>query len=261
MAITNTSSTVQGIFSLHVITAGCSIILFLAAIALFARQVTGGPARPRMFMPFWQSTGKGHSAAATHFFVISGLFCLLLAYSTQSAIVALQSRFPGSSFAITPAYSYPRYTSAYGYNPDIPYAKIISILSFLYQCACILLQACIVGGIWILANHMHSNGTHIPEPGFLSLVLNAFWLVAIVGLGLASWIVGLARRGSGNSASAYPEMVQRDYTARTLYVTYVAVVITASMSVTIEAVLCWIGMRKHGRVGVSYFLFLFLFAP
>lgn len=60
MTITNTSGSVKGIFSLHVITAGLSFILLLGALALFAKQLTGGPGRPRAFMKFWQSTGKRH---------------------------------------------------------------------------------------------------------------------------------------------------------------------------------------------------------
>ncbi|KNG45446.1 hypothetical protein TW65_07696 [Stemphylium lycopersici] len=250
MAITNTSSTVQGIFALHVVTAGGSIILLLAAIALFIRQLAGGPGRPRAFMKFLSSTDKRHSATGTHLFLISGLFCLMIAYATQSAIVALQSRLGGSPFYITSAYSYPHYTGEpFGNNESIRYGKIISILSFTYQCAMILMNTSIVGAIWIHANHVQNNGTGIKEPGFLSWVWNAFWMVAILALGFASWAVGLARRGSGNDALAYPTQIDSDYTIRTLYVTYVAVVIAASTSVTLEAVLCWIGIRKNGVPG------------
>ena len=64
--------------------------------------------------------------------------------------------------------------------------------------------------------------------------------------------MGLARRGSKNSAYAYPTLVHGDYMVRTLYVVYVSVVIAASTSVTIEAVLCWIGMKKNGFAGVSF---------
>lgn len=252
MTITNTSSSVQGIFSLHVVTAGLSFILLLGAIALFAKQLMGGPGRPRAFMKFWQSTGKRHSAASTQFFVLSGLFCLMTAFATQSAIVALQTRYPSSPYYVTSAYAYPRYTGTSGFNPSTQYGKIISILSFLYQCAQILLQTSIVGAIWISANHMHSNGTHLREPGFLSVIWNLFWMIAILGLGFASWAVGLARRGSGNTASAYPTLIGGDYIVRTLFVTYVVVVIVASTSVTVEAVLCWIGIRKNGLPGNTF---------
>lgn len=176
----------------------------------------------------------------------------MLAYATQSAIVALQTRYPGSPFYVTSAYAYPSYPAATGFNPSTRYGKIISILSFLYQCAMILMNASIVGAIWIFANHVHSNGTRLREPGLLSIVWNAFWMLAILGLGLASWAVGLSRRGSGNTARAYPTLVQYDYIVRTLYVTYVVVVIVASTSATLEAVLCWIGIKKNGVPGVSF---------
>jgi hypothetical protein len=115
----------------------------------------------------------------------------------------------------------------------------------------IIMNACIVGAIWIHANHVQNNGTGIKEPGFLSWIWNGFWILAILALGFASWAVGLTRRGSGNSALAYPSLVSGDFMVRTLYVTYVAVVIAASTSATLEAVLCWIGIKKNGVTGVS----------
>jgi hypothetical protein len=250
MAITNTTSTVQAIFSLHVVTAGSSILLLLAALALFGRQLAGGPGRPRKFMKFTRSTEKRHSSMGTQIFLITGLFTLMIAYATQSSIVALQSRL-NSPFYITSAYSYPQYTAPFGNNDSIKYGKIISILSFLYQCAMIIMNACIVGAIWIHANHVQNNGTGIKEPGFLSWIWNGFWILALLALGFASWAVGLARRGSGNSALAYPSLIRSDYLVRTLYATYVAVVIAASTSATLEAILCWLGIRKNGVTGVS----------
>ena len=268
MAITNTTSTVQAIFALHVVTAGGSIILILAALALFGRQLVGGPGRPRTFKKFNRSTLNRHrytnpcpfypmpsqlthnSSTGTQLFLITGLTTLMIAYAAQSSIVALQSRLP-SPFYITSAYAYPQYTEPFGNNDSIKYGKIISILSFTYQGAMIIMNACIVGAIWIHANHVQNNGTGIKEPGVLSWALNGFWMLAILALGFASWAVGLARRGSGNSALAYPSLVAVDYMVRTLYVVYVATVIAASTSATLEAILCWIGIKKNGVVGVS----------
>ncbi|KAI4672924.1 uncharacterized protein J4E78_001427 [Alternaria triticimaculans] len=248
MAITNTTSTVQAIFALHVVTAGGSIILILAALALFGRQLVGGPGRPRTFKKFNRSTLNRHSSTGTQLFLITGLTTLMIAYAAQASIVALQSRLP-SPFYITSAYAYPQYTEPFGNNDSIRYGKIISILSFTYQGAMIIMNACIVGAIWIHANHVQNNGTGIKEPGVLSWALNGFWMLAILALGFASWAVGLARRGSGNSALAYPSLIAVDYMVRTLYVVYVATVIAASTSATLEAILCWIGIKKNGVVG------------
>jgi len=187
---------------------------------------------------------------ATHLFLLVGLTTLTLAYATQSSIVALQSRL-NSPFYITSAYAYPQYTAPYGYNSEIRYGKIISILSFTYQCAMILMNASIVGAIWITANYLQNNGTGIREPGMVSWGLNGMWMAAIVSLGFASWGLGLSRRGSGNGALAYPTLVGGDYMVRTLYVVYVSIVIAASTSATLEAVLCWTGMKKNGFAGVS----------
>jgi hypothetical protein len=173
----------------------------------------------------------------------------MVAYATQAAIVALQTRI-NSPFYITSAYSYPSYVTHTGADPSTQYGKIISILSFLYQAANILLNASIVGAIWINANHLQNNGTGIREPGILSWFYNLFWIIAILGLGFASWAVGLARRGSGNTALAYPSLISADYIVRTIYVAYVAVIIAASTSATLEAFLCWIGIKKNGIIGV-----------
>ena len=186
MGITNASSAVKGIFSLHVITACVSFLLFLAALGLFAKQLTGRRSQSRTVMKVWQSTGKRHSATSTQFFVLTGLFCLMLGYAAQSAIVALQSRLTVSPFYITSSYAYPRYPGVTTSTPNLRYGSAISILSFLYQCAMILMNASIVGAIWIYANHVHSNGTQLREPGMLSMALNLFWMVAILALGLAS---------------------------------------------------------------------------
>lgn len=252
MGITNASSAVKGIFSLHVITACVSFLLFLAALGLFAKQLTGRRSQSRTVMKVWQSTGKRHSATSTQFFVLTGLFCLMLGYAAQSAIVALQSRLTVSPFYITSSYAYPRYPGVTTSTPNLRYGSAISILSFLYQCAMILMNASIVGAIWIYANHVHSNGTQLREPGMLSMALNLFWMVAILALGLASWSLGLYRRGSGSSALPYPTQIGSDYVIRTLYVTYVSVVIAASTSVTLEAILCWLGIKKNGIPGNKF---------
>jgi len=253
MGITNASGAVKGIFSLHIITACVSFLLFLAALALFAKQLRGGASgRSRQVMRVWQSTGKRHSASGTQFFVITGLLCLAIGYAAQSAIVALQSRLAISPFYVTSAYAYPRYPGVSTSTPDLRYGRSISILSFIYQAAMIIMNASIVGAIWIFANHVHSNATQLREPGFLSVVLNLFWMVAIGALGLASWSLGLYRRGSGSSALPYPMEIGGDYVIRTLYVVYVSVVIAASTSVTIEAILCWLGIKKNGVPGNKF---------
>jgi hypothetical protein len=197
----------------------------------------------------------------THMFLLFALCNLMVAYSAQAAIVALQSEID-SPFFITSAYSYPSYITPTDTDPSITYGKDISILSFLYQCAMILMNASIVGAIWIHANHIQTNSTGIKKPGFLSWIWNAFWISAILGLGFASWGMGLERRGSGNTALAYPSLVSYDYIVRTLFVTYLAVVLAASTSATLEAFLCWMGVKKHVIGSVSHpFTFLVLPPP
>ncbi|KAF1939677.1 hypothetical protein EJ02DRAFT_381208 [Clathrospora elynae] len=248
MAISSTTSAVQAIFALHVATAGCAFLLLSAAGLLLTVQLAVGPGRPKIFQKFTKSATPKHSSLPTHLFLMAGLSTLIVAYATQAAIVALQSSI-NSPFYITSAYAYPSYTTPTDTSPSTQYAKNISILSFLYQAANILLNTAIVGAIWIHANHLQNNGTGIREPGMLSWVWNAFWMTAILGIGFASWAVGLARRGSGNTALAYPTLIAQNHIVRSLYVAYVCVIIAASTSSTLEAVLCWLGIRANGVAG------------
>ncbi|KAF2851802.1 hypothetical protein T440DRAFT_498309 [Plenodomus tracheiphilus IPT5] len=248
MTITDATSTVQAIFSLHVATAGCALLLLIASGLLYARQFAGGPGRPRMLNKLTKSNVAAHSSSATHICLMSGLFNLMAAYATQAAIVALQTSI-NSPYYITSAYAYPSYTTNTIVNDGTQYGKIISILSFLYQAANILANVSIVGAIWIHANHLQHNGTGIREPGILSWIWNALWIAAILGLGFASWARGLQERGSGNSALAYPALISSNYIIRTLYVVYVVVVVVSSTSATVEAVLCWFGIKANGVAG------------
>lgn len=170
---------------------------------------------------------------------------LMLAYATQAAVVALQAYVSDSPSDVTSAYSYPPFMNEVQNNMIMRYANTISILSFLYQAAAIFMNVCIIGAIWIYANHAQTNGTTILKPGILSWAWNAFWVLSLIALGYASWGVAMARRGT----SSYPALVDSHYNTRTLYVVYVVLVIVASTSATLEAILCWIGTRKHAIPG------------
>ncbi|KAI8942993.1 hypothetical protein NX059_001031 [Plenodomus lindquistii] len=244
MAITDATSTVQAIFSLHIATAGCALLLLIAAGLLYARQLAGGTGRPRIFKKFTPANVAERSSLATHMALMSGLFNLMAAYAIESSIVALQTSID-SPFYITSAYAYPSYGATAVVNDGTDYGKIISILSFTYQAVNILANVSIVGAIWIHANHLQQNGTGIREPGFLSWVWNIFWMAAILGLGFGSAGLALSRRGS----LAYPSLISSDYTVRTLYVVYVVVLVVSSTSATVEAVLCWLGVRANGVPG------------
>lgn len=248
-AISNTTKAVQAIWSLHVATAGLAFILLAAAGLLLARQFTGGPARPRFMRKSLRGTIKKHSSLGTHLFLMSGLFNLMTAYATQAAIVALQAEID-SPVDITAAYAYQSHLAQPQNSFGTSRGKVISILSFLYQLASILTNFSIIGAIWLHANHMEENATGMKAPGFISWIWNLFWLAAVLGLGVASWALGMKRRGGGNDAYSYPYLVDNDFMTRAIYVSYVAVVITASTSATLEAVLCWLGIKKNALVTV-----------
>jgi hypothetical protein len=272
MTISSATSTVQAIFALHVATAGLAFLLLVGAGMIFLGQLKSGSARPGGFKrgSLRGSTARSHSSLGTHFWLMSGLFNLMVAYAAQAAVVALQTRI-SSPFSITSAYSYP----SYGFNGnaagDGHYGKDISILSFLYQFASILLNVSVVGAIWMYANHLECNATRMKAPGILSWIWNLFWLAAILGLGFAyvphtplssfpkailtkpfsSWGLAFIARGTGANALYYLSTLSTSFLARTLYVSYLAVVIAASTSATIEAFLCLTGAKKNGVIGVS----------
>lgn len=184
MAITDTTSTVQAIFALHVATAGLAFLMLVAAGLVFLKQLKSGTSRPGGWKRFSRNTGAPrHSSLGTHFWLISGLFNLMVAYAAQAAIVALQTRM-NSPFSITSMYSYPSYGGANDVT-GANYGKDVSILSFLYQFASILVNVSIVGAIWMHANHLECNGTGLKAPGFISWIWNQFWILAMLGLGFA----------------------------------------------------------------------------
>ena len=184
MAITNASNTVQAIFALHTATAGLALLMLITAGLVFLKQLKSGASRPGGWKRFSHSAGTPrHSSLGTHFWLMSGLFNLMVAYAAQAAVVALQTRI-SSPFSITSMYSYPSYgisNTVAGVN----YGKDISILSFLYQFASILVHVSIVGAIWMHANHLECNATGMKAPGFLSWIWNKFWIMAMLALGFA----------------------------------------------------------------------------
>ncbi|KAF2126889.1 hypothetical protein P153DRAFT_377826 [Dothidotthia symphoricarpi CBS 119687] len=260
--MSQTTKTVQAIFSLHLATSGLAFILLVASALLLARQFAGGPGRPSFMRKAFGAIRKKHSSLGTHLFLMSALSSLIIAYAAQSAIVVLQVMVD-SPVDITSAYAYQAHLAQPVNSFGTSQGRMISILSFVYQLASILTNFSIIGAIWLHANHMEENATGLKCPGFISWIWNLFWLAAVLGLGVASWALGMQRRGNHNEAYSYSSLVHTDFMVRTLYVAYIAVVITASTSATLEAVLCWIGTKKnglttesHARSTLSRFVFL-----
>ena len=184
MAITSATSTVQAIFALHTATAGLALLMLITAGLVFLKQLKSGTSRPGGWKRFSHNAGAPrHSSLGTHFWLMSGLFNLMVAYAAQAAVVALQTRI-NSPFSITSMYSYPAYGGAYSPTGTY-YGKDISVLSFLYQFASILVNVCIVGAIWMHANHLECNTTGMKAPGIISWIWNQFWILAMLGLGFA----------------------------------------------------------------------------
>jgi hypothetical protein len=73
----------------------------------------------------------------------------------------------------------------------------------------------------------------------------------ILTLPSSSWGLAFIARGTGATALYYLSTLSTSFLARTLYVSYLAVVIAASTSATIEAFLCLLGAKKNGVIGVS----------
>lgn len=157
--------------------------MLVTAGLVFLKQLKSGTSRLGGLKLFSRKAGAPrHSSLGTHFWLMSGLFNLMVAYAAQAAIVALQTKI-NSPFSITSMYSYPSYEAA---NPTgVSYGKEISILSFLYQFASILVNVSIVGSIWMHANHLECNATGLKAPGVISWIWNQFWILAMLGLGFA----------------------------------------------------------------------------
>lgn len=237
--LTGAQPSTQAIFALDIITAAIALTFLILATRPTLKRI-----KAREFTVRSKDTGSPlKTTLGTYLFLYPALFCFFLTYVLRFVNDLLKTSGPGI-----------------GYNGDLQlhgrrptqsgtgYDYSIAVLSFTVDMASIFYTTLINGGIWIYSNHVTSNGTNLARPGWKSTVWNTFIMLSILGTGLAAWGLAIAARGHTDS---YPTMVELDNTTRILHVVYRAVVVAASLSVSVEVLRRYFFVRKHSSKSVS----------
>ena len=251
--LSTSPSTVQAIFSLDIVTAFLAFLLFILAAAIVITRISNG--RIRSFSRKRQSGEGGplKTTLSTHLFLVPSVFCLAVAYTAQSAVVALQlnSNTPAS---VTSTFSYP-YAGA---GPSgYPTSNRNSILAFTQALATVFSTFFLTGAVWLHSDNLTSNGTNASSPKTISKLWNTFILTLILVFGLAAWGRGISVRGSGGGgALSFPSTISNDFITRVLYIVFRCVVVFSSTSVSIEVLRNYSNLKANGIPQVSHIAYL-----
>jgi hypothetical protein len=232
--ITKVRASFQAVFALDVITAaGAFILLGLAAKPTFQRI------KARRFT----STSKSHgtplkTSLGTYLFLWPALLCLFIAYLTRFVSDLIETN------------GFIAYEADLSWNgrisysiADNEYGTSVSSLTFATALATIFFTVLLNGGVWIHSSHVQSNGTGLSAPKTLSKIWNAFIMLAMLGTGLAAWVIGMMQRdtslGSLSSISklSWSNVLNHDHETRIIYIVHQCIVVAASLSVTVEVLM------------------------
>ncbi|KAF2260334.1 hypothetical protein CC78DRAFT_584894 [Lojkania enalia] len=250
----DTTPSVKGIFSFHVIVAGLALIGFITACALVLIRFING--RIRSFHKARPALGDGgrdggysplKTTLGTHLFLVPAFFCLSIAYAVEAGVVGLDI-YANAPASVTSPYAYP-YAGGRASSAGTSHGAAISILSFTFSLAKLLMTTALTGAVWLHSNNLTNNGTGVNSPSKLSKIWNAFWLTAILAFSLASWGEGLWHRGGGRTAQTFGGAIRSDYTTRVLFIVYRCIVIFISTSVSIEVLLNYFKVKRNGISG------------
>jgi hypothetical protein len=253
--ITNERESYQAVFALDVITAaGALILLGLASKPTFQRI------KERRFT----APGKENSARdgplkttlGTYLFLWPALLCLFVAYVCRFVSDLLKTSGTIDYYADLGWNGRRAYTLT-----GSDYAFSISALTFTTTLATIFFTVLLNGGVWIHSSHVQENGTGISTPKMMSRIWNTFIMLAMLGTGLAAWGLGMEARdiSSGSSGPdallSWSNVMSHDRATRITYIVHEAIVVAASLSVSIE-VLREYGTTNKNAHGVSLPCFL-----
>ncbi|KAL8957627.1 MAG: hypothetical protein Q9193_005149 [Seirophora villosa] len=238
--ITNTTTAVKAVFSLNVITAAMAFILFDFVVVILSLRIKNGRITSMSLKRSSSDTDPLKTTLATHICLVLALFCFVIAYAMQSAIIALQTR-SDSPVSVTTAFSY-YYMD--GSSPESSNSESISALSFALGFVAILFTFFLTAAVWLHSNNLTTNGTRVNTPGTFSRVWNLLILGAILLSGFASWGRGMYVRR--DSDVTFPNAINGDRAARILYILYRCVVIFSSTSVSIEVLRLFSMLKEKG---------------
>ena len=246
--ITHERASYQAVFALDVITAaGALIFLGLASKPTFQRI------KQRRFTA---PNSKNNSARdgplkttlGTYLFLWPALLCLFIAY-----VCRLVSDLLKTAGTIN-------YDDDLGWNgrraystADSGYASNISALTFTTALATIFFTVLLNGGVWIHSSHVQENGTGISTPRTKSRIWNSAIMLAMLGTGLAAWGLGIHARDVSTGSSgphallSWSTVLQHHRATRIMYIVHEAIVVAASLSVSIEVLREYATTNRNAR--------------
>ncbi|KNG50978.1 hypothetical protein DDE82_003948 [Stemphylium lycopersici] len=234
VSLTKEQDSYQAVFALDVITAGIALILLsLASKPTFQRLK-----QRRFTAPSSKNSARDgplKTTLGTYLFLWPALLCLFVAYVCRFVSDLLKTL--GTI----------DYDADLGWNgrraydtSDSGYATDISALTFTTTLATIFFTVLLNGGVWIHSSHVQENGTGISTPKTLSKIWNSFIMLVMLGTGLAAWGLGMSVRdisagSTGPDAMlSWSNVLNHDRATRITYIVHEAVVVAASLSVSVE---------------------------
>lgn len=218
--ITGARSSYQAAFALDVVTAGVALIL----LALATRPTLKRIKARRFSMRSKDRPTPLKTSLGTYLFLWPGLFFLFTAYTFKSVADLLKTSGTieyGEGLALHG--NHPFNGGRYEYS-----TAILSLVSALFS---IFVNVLINGGVWIYSTHTLANGTGRQAPSLKSKIYNTFIMLAILGTGLAAWAYGVDVR---HRTATWSATVHNNQTTRDLWLVYRAVVLAASLSVSLQ---------------------------
>lgn len=238
--LTGAQSSTQAIFALDIITAAIALTLLGLATRPTLKRI-----KARKFTVRNKDTGSPlKTTLGTYLFLYPALFFLFIAYLFRFINDLLKTSGPGID--------YDGDLQLHGRRPtqnDTGYDYSIAVLSFAADMASIFYTTLLNGGVWIYANHVTSNGTNLARQDWKSKIWNTFIMFSILGTGLAAWGLAIAAR---RHADWYSAMVESDHTTRIVHIVYRAVVVAASLSVSVEVLRRYAFVRKLSSKSVCF---------
>ena len=236
--LTGAQPSIQPIFALDIITAALALTFLILATRPTLKRI-----KERKFTFRNKDTGSPlKTTLGTYLFLSPALLCLFLAHLFRFINDLLQTSGPGIDYNGN-LQLHDRRPSLSGTGYDYS----IAVLSFTADMASIIYTTLLNGGVWIYSNHVTSNGTNLARPGWKSKIWNTFVMLSILGTGLAAWGLVMAAWGRTDS---YPTVVESDGVTRIVHVVYRAVVVAASLSVSVEVLRRYFFIRKHSSKSV-----------
>lgn len=235
--LTGERSSYQAAFAFDVITAAVALtLLALASRPTFQRIKARRFSIASKDRPLPLKTSLG-----TYLFLYPGLIFIFITYTLDFVADLLKTsgtiEYDGG---LVLHGNRPFSNSAYGYS--------IAILSLVSELLSIFFTVLLNGGVWIYSSHTLANGTGRQAPSLKSKIYNTLIMLAMLATGLAAWGLGVSVR---SRSATWASTVEDHQTTRTLYVVYRAVVVAASISVSVQVAKEYLDCNKHSSRDVS----------